>query len=76
MAEGLLTEIYLHREKDRLETKYREHLDALTNRGGDLDTENRQLRTLKYELDTKVVACDPHLDFSQPDTAVIVCNGH
>lgn len=35
--------------------KYREQLDALTTRGGDLDTENRQLRSLKYELDSKVI---------------------
>ena len=46
--------VFLHRERDRLETKYREQLDALTTRGGDLDTENRQLRSLKYELDSKV----------------------
>ena len=42
------------RERDRLETKYREQLDALTDRGNDLDQENRQLRSLKYELDTRV----------------------
>ena len=29
-------------------------MDLLTGRGSDLDTENRQLRSLKYELDTKV----------------------
>ena len=46
--------VFLHRERDRLETKYREQLDALTMRGADLDTENRQLRSLKYELDSKV----------------------
>jgi len=46
--------VFLHRERDRLEIKYREQLDALSMRGGDLDTENRQLRSLKYELDTKV----------------------
>ncbi len=46
--------VFLHRERDRLETKYREQLDALTVRGADLDTENRQLRSLKYELDSKV----------------------
>lgn len=46
--------VFLHRERDRLETKYREQLDALTRRGGDLDTENHQLRSLKYELDSKV----------------------
>ncbi len=46
--------LFLHRERDRLETKYREQLDALTMRGGDLDTETRQLRSLKYELDSKV----------------------
>ncbi|DBA71002.1 TPA: hypothetical protein ACH3X2_011436 [Trebouxia sp. C0005] len=44
----------LDQERERLETKYREQLDALTTRGGDLDTENRQLRSLKYELDSKV----------------------
>lgn len=48
----------LFRERERLEAKYREQLDALTDRGGELDTENRQLRSLKYELDTKVfVGC-------------------
>ena len=47
--------MFLHRERDRLEMKYREQLDALTTRGGDLDTENRQLRSLKYELDSKVI---------------------
>lgn len=46
--------ICIHRERDRLEIKYREQLDALTMRGGDLDTENRQLRSLKYDLDSKV----------------------
>lgn len=44
----------MHREKDRLEAKYREQMDTLADRAGDLDTENRQLRGLKYELDTKV----------------------
>lgn len=45
------------REKERLEAKYREQLDASTSRASDLDTENRQLRGLKYELDTKVLQC-------------------
>ncbi|KAL3138442.1 hypothetical protein ABBQ32_006233 [Trebouxia sp. C0010 RCD-2024] len=44
----------LDQDRERLEAKYREQLDALTNRAGDLDTENRQLRSLKYELDSKV----------------------
>jgi len=48
--------VFLHRERDRLETKYREQRDALTTRGDDLDTENRHLRSLKYELDSKVTA--------------------
>lgn len=46
--------VWLCRDRERLEAKYREQLDALTSRAGDLDTENRQLRGLKYELDTKV----------------------
>ena len=47
------------RDRERLEAKYREQLDTLTSRAGDLDTENRQLRGLKYELDSKVqhVSC-------------------
>ncbi|KAL3143105.1 hypothetical protein ABBQ38_003378 [Trebouxia sp. C0009 RCD-2024] len=44
----------LDQDRERLEAKYREQLDALTSRAGDLDTENRQLRSLKYELDSKV----------------------
>ena len=46
--------MWLLRDRDRLEAKYREQMDALSSRAGDLDTENRQLRGLKYELDTKV----------------------
>ena len=50
--------VWLCRDRERLEAKYREQLDALTSRAGDLDTENRQLRSLKYELDTKVQQAD------------------
>lgn len=43
------------RDRERLEAKYREQLDASMSRASDLDAENRQLRGLKYELDTKVL---------------------
>lgn len=46
--------VTLDQERDRLETKSREQMDDMASRAGDLDTENRQLRGLKYELDTKV----------------------
>ena len=49
--------LHADRERVKLEAKYREQLEGLNLRGTDLDTENRQLRALKYELDTKVIAC-------------------
>lgn len=37
-----------------MEGRYRDQIAALNTRLGELDTENRKLREVKYELDTKV----------------------
>lgn len=42
------------RERAELEQKYRDHIDSLSARNSELDSDNRQLRQHKYELDTKV----------------------
>ncbi|KAK9867036.1 hypothetical protein WJX84_007443 [Apatococcus fuscideae] len=44
----------LDRERAELEQKYREHIDSLSARNTELDSDNRSLRQHKYELDTKV----------------------
>ncbi|KAK9862410.1 hypothetical protein WJX84_002226 [Apatococcus fuscideae] len=43
-----------HRERAELEQKCRDHIDSLSARNAELDSDNRQLRQHKYELDTKV----------------------
>lgn len=42
------------RERAELEQKYRDHIDSLSARNSELDSDDRQLRQHKYELDTKV----------------------
>ncbi|KXZ47486.1 hypothetical protein GPECTOR_35g924 [Gonium pectorale] len=42
------------RERSDLETRFRDQIAGLNTRLGELDTENRKLREIKYELDTKV----------------------
>ncbi|KAG2499100.1 hypothetical protein HYH03_003283 [Edaphochlamys debaryana] len=42
------------RERAELEKRFRDQISGLNARLGELDTENRKLREIKYELDTKV----------------------
>eukprot|EP00198_Chlamydomonas_reinhardtii_P007749 XP_001697086.1 predicted protein [Chlamydomonas reinhardtii] len=42
------------KERGEMEGRYRDQIAALNTRLGELDTENRKLREVKYELDTKV----------------------
>ncbi|PNH08928.1 Spindle assembly abnormal protein 6 [Tetrabaena socialis] len=42
------------RERGELEKRFRDQISGLNTRLGELDSENRKLREIKYELDTKV----------------------
>lgn len=44
----------LETKRSEIERKHREQLEGLSSRNNELDSENRALRELKYELDAKV----------------------